>query len=417
MQQTDARIRPVAGLLIAGRYELVSELGRGGMGSVWAARDHAEPRSVAVKFQTAVVEGGSERRFAAEAETLCRLSCPHVVRFFYAGRDRGLSFIVMEHLLGHTLRRRLEMSGNLNPTQVTALIWQAAIGLGSAHRAGIVHRDVKPSNLFLTIEDGKECLKLIDFGIAKGRGLEASTAGSGAVGSPAYMSPEQALGERVDHRSDVWALAVVAFTALCGQEPFTAENVPATLDRICRGRARRITRERADLSPALDAFFARAFVHDPTHRFQSTSELAVHFERACKGIALEPLGRLSKTKSLAPSVPNRGLSPSRPAPSLERPPAPVYPVAESFPPAASYSRSSPATPIPITADRPSRRPRPDPVLVIPAASSRRPSPRPRVSERPSVASARPKPKALLVIVAAGVALTLMLLWAALGLPG
>src|SRR5687768_9883408 len=267
----EATNRPETGLLIAGRYELVRELGRGGMGAVWSAHDRIEPRTVAVKFQKGVgVEDGSDRRFAREADALCRLSCPHVVRFFYSGRERGLSFIVMEHLLGHTLRRRLELSGHLHPREAAAFIWQAAIGLGRAHRAGI------------------QSLKVIAFGIAKGRGLDASTAGSGAIGSPGYMSPEQALGERVDHRSDVWALAVVAFTSLCGREPFTAENVPATLERIWRGQARQITRERADLSPALDAFFARVFVQDPTHRFQSTSELAVHFERACQGVSLEP---------------------------------------------------------------------------------------------------------------------------------
>jgi serine/threonine-protein kinase len=364
------------------------------MGAVWAARDRTEPRTVAVKFQTGVVEAGSERRFAREADTLCRLSCPHVVRFFYAGRERGLSFIVMEHLRGHTLRRRLEMSGNLNPEEVGALIWQAAIGLGSAHRAGIVHRDVKPSNLFMTVEDDKECLKVIDFGIAKGRGLGGSTAGSGTVGSPAYMSPEQALGERVDHRSDVWSLAVVAFTALCGKEPFTAENVPATLERIWRGQARQITRERADLSPALDTFFARAFVQDPTHRFQSTSELAVHFERACQGVSLEPPGRLSKTKSLAPSVPNPGVSPSQPPAGSNRPPA------ASSPPAVASSRSSRPTPIPITPDRSSKRP------------SRRPSP----SQPPAANPRGLQLKVLLVVVAAALATSLMLLllWAALG---
>ncbi len=343
MEQPGGTIRPESGLLIAGRYDLQSELGRGGMGSVWLAHDRAENRSVAIKFQTAVLDASSERRFAREADALCRLSCPHVVRFFYAGRERGLSFIVMEHLIGHSLKRRLEQCGRLFPEEVTGLMWQAAIGLGSAHRAGIVHRDVKPSNLFMTVEDGKDCLKVIDFGIAKGRGLSESTQGSGTVGSPGYMSPEQALGERVDHRSDVWSLAVVAFTALCGKEPFTAENVPATLDRITRAQARQITREQPDLPPALDAFFARAFVQDPAHRFQSPSELAVHFERACQGVALESRGRLGKTKSLAPSVPGPKLAALQAAAAAGQVP-PSYPpaaAAPSYPPAFAKRSYSP----------------------------------------------------------------------------
>lgn len=401
----DATNRPEKGLLIAGRYELVRELGRGGMGSVWSAHDRIEARTVAVKFQKGVgVEDGSERRFAREADALCRLSCPHVVRFFYSGRERGLSFIVMEHLLGHTLRRRLELSGQLHPREVAALIWQAAIGLGSAHRAGIVHRDVKPSNLFVTVDAGKECLKVIDFGIAKGRGLDASTAGSGAVGSPGYMSPEQALGERVDHRSDVWALAVVAFTALCGKEPFTAENVPATLERIWRGQALQLTRERPDLPHALDAFFARAFVQDPTHRFQSTSELAVHFERAIQGVSLEPPGRLSKTKSLPPSVPGPRVSPSEPPPGSNR-----YAAPPSYPPAPAVASGPAHHPLAQRrSDPPSARALyPTPIPPVPAAAAAV-----RPSEPPAVkTSGLPLTLVLFVVAAVATSVALLLLWA------
>jgi eukaryotic-like serine/threonine-protein kinase len=404
MGPTESTIRPEAGLLIAGRYELVSELGRGGMGAVWAARDRTEPRTVAVKFQRGALEAGGERRFAREADVLCRLSCPHVVRFLYAGRERGLSYIVMEHLQGHTLRRRMEMSGNLGPNEVVPLIWQAAIGLGSAHRAGIVHRDVKPSNLFMTVDNGQDCLKVIDFGIAKGRGLGFSTAGSGAVGSPGYMSPEQALGERVDHRTDVWALGVVAFTALCGKEPFTAESVPATLDRIMRGQMRQITHERADLPSALDAFFTRAFVHDPTHRFQSASELAVHFERACQGVSLEPPGRLSKTKSIAPSVPQPGARPSQPPPgSFGAPPA-------SYPPAPAHVPSTRpvAQPISVQARKPGARPsEPPSVQVVSLSAPGGPSQRP--SARTS--GLRLNPWLLMALAGLATSLLLLLIWA------
>jgi hypothetical protein len=298
---------PEPGKSIAKRYTLGAELARGGMGSVWSARDELEERDVAIKFQaSSLLDSTSHRRFGREADALCRLSSPHIVRFLSAGSEANLSYIVMELLIGQTLRDQLRARGALGIPEVTRIVAQAALGLSVAHEADIVHRDVKPSNLFMALVAGSPQLKVIDFGIAKPTGLGASGDGtaSGIVGSPAYMSPEQARGEILDHRTDVWALAVVAFTLLSGREPFTEADVPATLQRICRGDARLINSLSPQLPPALNAFFKRAFAVDRRARFQSVSELSASFQRACSDEeALQILGRCDDTKSLTLTAP------------------------------------------------------------------------------------------------------------------
>lgn len=293
---------PEPGKRIAARYTLGAELARGGMGSVWSAHDELEGRDVAIKFQAAsLLDAASQRRFGREADALCRLSSPHIVRFLDAGSESNLSYIVMERLLGETLFDLLRARGALGIAEVTRIVTQTALGLSAAHEASIVHRDVKPSNLFMALVAGSPELKVIDFGIAKPAGLGASGDGtaSGIVGSPAYMSPEQARGEILDHRTDVWALAVVAFTLLSGREPFTEADVPATLQRICTGDARLITQLSPHLPTALNAFFKRAFAVERANRFQSTAELSASFERACSNdVASQALGRIDDTKSL-----------------------------------------------------------------------------------------------------------------------
>lgn len=287
---------------IDARYVLGVELACGGMGSVWSAHDQLEGRDVAIKFQASSLwDRTSDRRFSREADALCRLSSPHIVRFLDTGSEQNLSYIVMELLIGQTLRDQLRARGSLSVPDVSSIVAQAALGLSAAHEASIVHRDVKPSNLFMAVVAGSPQLKVIDFGIAKASGLGTGGEGtaSGIVGSPAYMSPEQARGAVLDHRTDIWALAVVAFTLLSGREPFTEADLPATLQRICRGEAPRITDLSPQLPVALNAFFERAFAVDRSKRFQSMSELSACFERACsEDDASQVFGRFDDTRSL-----------------------------------------------------------------------------------------------------------------------
>jgi hypothetical protein len=290
-------VAPSRGLTIAGRYQLSHELAHGGMSSVWLADDAAERRQVAIKFQEAPrLDDNHERRFKREVRALGQVSSPHIVQVLDSGADSGLTFIVMELLSGETLRSRGEQRGRLRISEVVSIVRQAALGLSTAHEAGIVHRDIKPSNLFMAARGSSEMLKIIDFGIAKGDGIEASvdTTASGLIGSPAYMSPEQARAEGVDPRSDLWSLGVVAFRLLCGQEPFAAGNVPATLQRICTGPVPSIIQLAPDLPATLDEFFRRAFAPERRHRHQTAASFAAAFERACHNVLPD---------SIAPSAP------------------------------------------------------------------------------------------------------------------
>jgi len=278
-------VAPTRGLVIAGRYRLSHELAHGGMSSVWLADDDAERRQVAIKFQEAPrLDSNHERRFKREVRALSQVSSPHIVQVLDSGADDGLTYIVMELLSGETLRRRGEERGQLRIAEVVGIVRQAALGLGTAHDAGIVHRDIKPSNLFMVVDGSREVLKIIDFGIAKGDGVEASvdTTASGLIGSPAYMSPEQARAEVVDARSDLWSLGVVAFRLLSGKEPFAAGNVPATLQRICAGPVPSISEHAPELPPTLGDFFQRAFAHERRQRHQNAAAFASAFERACQ---------------------------------------------------------------------------------------------------------------------------------------
>jgi serine/threonine-protein kinase len=284
------------------------------MGYVWVADDETSEQRVAIKFQAGPRRDAiADRRFRREAQALAQLESPHIVRVLASGTDAGLSYIVMELLHGETLRQRCAARGPVEPARVVAWIREAAEGLGVAHRAGIIHRDVKPSNLFLASTTTGEVLKIIDFGIAKGHVLDATSDGtaSGLIGSPCYMSPEQARGESVDARSDLWALGVVAFQLLSGREPFLGANVPQTLQRICSGSVPRISEFAGDLPPSLDAFFRRAFAADRALRFESAAELAQAFARACEGEAPQGLvGRSDTTQSIAMQM--ASVRPARP---------------------------------------------------------------------------------------------------------
>jgi eukaryotic-like serine/threonine-protein kinase len=306
--------QPATGFLLAGRYRLSHELAHGGMGYVWVADDETSEQRVAIKFQAEPRRDAiADRRFRREAQALAQLESPHIVRVLTSGTDAGLSYIVMELLHGETLRQRCAARRPVEPAQAVAWIRQAAEGLGVAHRAGIIHRDVKPSNLFLASTPDGEVLKIIDFGIAKGHVLDGTSDGtaSGLIGSPCYMSPEQARGESVDARSDLWALGVVAFQLLTGREPFMGANVPQTLQRICSGSVPRISEFAGELPSSLDAFFRRAFAADRALRFESAAEFAHAFARACEGEAPQGLvGRSDTTQSIAMQMPS--VRPARP---------------------------------------------------------------------------------------------------------
>ncbi len=272
---------PNPGECIAGRYRLECPLGEGGMGSVWRARHVELDAPVAVKFQHLhrARSDGAEARFRKEARAAARLTSPNVVRVVDFGIDGDVPYIAMELLEGESLRARLERQLVSSLEEVLELTRQASSALDAAHAAGIVHRDFKPSNLFLVQSDEHEVVKLLDFGIAKWFEGEASAEGALTddnlvVGSAHYMSPEQARGAAVDPRSDVWSLAVVAYQMLTGVVPFQGANIPDTLQRICSGRFEHPSRVLSPDYISFDAVFARAFELDPDLRFETAGEFS-----------------------------------------------------------------------------------------------------------------------------------------------
>jgi serine/threonine-protein kinase len=282
------------GIVIAGKYRLEAVLAKGGMGSIWVAGHVPLDTKVAIKF---IDPSFAERadmlvRFEREAKTTALLHGPNVVQIHDYGAEDGVPFIVMELLAGQDLGARLAVVGRLPLPEVAQILNQVGRVLRKAQEAEIVHRDLKPSNIFLVQCEGDESpvLKVLDFGVAKAPTMRMSARSNRArtatltgtvVGSPRYMSPEQARGlKTVDHRSDLWSLAVIAFRAATGKVPFPGNELAEVLVRICTEPPRRASKIAPDLPESIDRFFAKAFALDPDQRFQSAVELATAFALA-----------------------------------------------------------------------------------------------------------------------------------------
>jgi serine/threonine-protein kinase len=309
---------PTVGDVLGGRYRLAQPLGRGGMGSVWRAEHLSLSSPVAVKLihARAAESPDAQARFLREAQAAAALRSPHVVQVLDHGVEEGVPFIVMELLEGESLGARLARLGALSPAETSRIVTHVARAIAKAHEAGIVHRDLKPDNVFL-VDDGHEgTTKVLDFGIAKiadGFGETGSSTHTGAVlGSPHYMSPEQARGTRaVDHRTDLWALGVIAFQCLTGRRPFEGAVLGDLLLRIC-AEPIPVPSAIAHVPPGFDAWFARATERDPDRRFQSATDLAESLRQLCG------IGQTAPPASL-------------PVPSVPAPAAPVPRAASSSP--------------------------------------------------------------------------------------
>jgi len=268
---------------VGGRYVLERKIGAGSMGSVWLALDEQLQRRVALKLMPPQHLASSEarRQFEQEAKAVAQIQSPHVVQIHDYGVDGGAPYIVMELLAGEDLAARLRRHGRLAPAAATQLLNQIARGLSAAHGAGIVHRDLKPANLFLARQDAGEVMKVVDFGLARLHVRGATREGDGAlVGTLRYMSPEQMHGDSVDHRSDLWSLAVVLYQAVTGRFPFPDEAIPDLMDWAPGKPPMRPEGVPGELGEKLNAFFERALDFDPARRFQSALELASAFAAA-----------------------------------------------------------------------------------------------------------------------------------------
>jgi serine/threonine-protein kinase len=273
--------RITAGRVIAGKYQLAQPIAEGGMASVWLAQHLGLRTPVAVKVIAPELAALPEmhRRFEREARSTAMLQSPHVVSVFDYGVDEGTPYLVMELLIGEDLGARLKRLGRLSTGEVVAIVTQISRALGRAHSVGIVHRDIKPANIFLVSDGDAETAKLLDFGVAK-----ASTAGppmpfltgpNQILGTAPYMSPEQARCARdVDHRADLWALAVVAYFALTGQRAFPSATSIEVLTRVRYDPPVPPSAHVPGLAPEIDDLFAQAFSPNPALRFTTASGFA-----------------------------------------------------------------------------------------------------------------------------------------------
>jgi eukaryotic-like serine/threonine-protein kinase len=272
-----------AGTTIAGRYRLDRPLAKGGMGCVWVARHLQLDVDVAIKLMTAQLADSAEgrMRFEREAKASALLRVANAVNVLDYGVEDGAPFIVMEMLDGEDLQAKLDRVERLTLEATLGILEQVARALRRAHEIGLVHRDLKPANLFLARQSGEEIVKVLDFGIAKLTGPEtgAGATRTGALlGSPHYMSPEQVRStNRVDHRTDLWALGVIAYRCVTGQLPIPGHEVGQVLVDVCTKPIAPPSTIAPDLAPEVDRFFERALMRDPAQRFQHVDELVAAF--------------------------------------------------------------------------------------------------------------------------------------------
>jgi eukaryotic-like serine/threonine-protein kinase len=257
-----------------GRYRLLERIGGGATSLVFAARDEAMDRNVALKMIVADLEDEKEtrERFYREAKVTAQIFHPNIVSVLDVGEDQGHPYIVMELLDGWPLGEYLSREVSRPLATNLALITQLYAGLQAAHACDVVHRDIKPSNLFVQ-RDGS--LKILDFGLAR---LHASTltAMGQIVGTPDFMSPEQAGGEKVDARSDIFSAAAVSYLMLTGRTPFTGPDLRRTLDALLREDPAPMTDAEAPRS--LREVLNKGLAKDPARRYQSSAEMLLALE-------------------------------------------------------------------------------------------------------------------------------------------
>ena len=262
------------GAVLGNRYEILGRIGRGGMGVVYRAHDRELGEDVAVKTIRRELLSGDPilaERFKSEIRLARRISHRNVVRTHDLGEADGVSFVTMEYIRGLTMRELLSTRGKLSVSSTLAIARQLAEALAVAHAAGVIHRDIKPENALV---DGDGVLKVMDFGIARLAEASSSRTQSGMiVGTPAYMSPEQLVGEEIDARADLYAAGVVMYECLVGQAPFEAPSAVALIGKVLTTEAKPPSAVTADIPPALSALVMRLLAKDRAQRPSSATEL------------------------------------------------------------------------------------------------------------------------------------------------
>ncbi|MDP8958050.1 MAG: Stk1 family PASTA domain-containing Ser/Thr kinase [Actinomycetota bacterium] len=289
--------------VLADRYQLVTHLARGGMADVYEARDLLLDRRVAVKVLHSQLASDQAfvRRFRREAQAAANLSHPNIVSIYDWGHgDEGTYFIVMELIDGRTLREILRVEGRLLPRRAAEVAAEVASALAVAHRAGLVHRDIKPGNIMLTPTGN---VKVTDFGIARAWDDSSELTRTGAViGTATYFSPEQAQGQAADERSDIYALGVVLYEMLTGHPPFIGESPVSVAYQHVSSVAPPPSHENPDIPPRLDTVVMRSLEKPPDRRYQAADELREDLLRVLQGEALSS-SEEGATRMMAPVPP------------------------------------------------------------------------------------------------------------------
>ena len=273
-----------------GTYEVVGVIGSGGMGVVLKAFDAALNRYVAIKVLAPHLgsSGAARKRFSREAQAAAAVVHDNVIEIHGVADADGLPYLVMPYVRGPSLQRRLDDEGPLALVEILRIAVQAATGLAAAHAQGLVHRDVKPANILLA--DGVERVKLTDFGLARAAD-DASLTRTGIIaGTPQYMSPEQARGESVDQRSDLFSLGSVLYAMCTGRAPFRAETSYGVLRRITDEEPRPIREINPDIPEWLCRIIAKLMSKQPDDRFESAREVAELLEE-CLAHVQQPTGK------------------------------------------------------------------------------------------------------------------------------
>jgi TolB-like protein/tRNA A-37 threonylcarbamoyl transferase component Bud32 len=279
-------------------YKILKELGRGGMGVVYKAEDTKLKRTVALKFLSPQTLGSDEEkaRFIHEAQAAAALSHPNICTIYEIEEHEGQSFIAMEQIDGGNLRERIQ-SGPLKLDDAIDIAMQVAAGLQEAHEKGIVHRDIKPANLMIT---PRGQIKIMDFGLAKARGQTVLTKADTTLGTFAYMSPEQANGEDVDQRADIWSLGVVLYEMVTGQRPFKGDFEQAVIYSILNEYPEPVTALRTGVPAELERIIVKCCEKDRADRYQTAADLIADLRHLTKTMGQKEAVRSKETASRPP---------------------------------------------------------------------------------------------------------------------